>query len=120
MFKVLREIIYVVMIFCLLTSASSAGEAVRQIERASFKGDWPFTVSKGMIGCIPLPDSAYPAILFSHQSHKYPLNGVASARAKRYGWKPLEDVWRIKQVIGGVTVRVSVHDMIQYGLSICH
>ncbi len=91
------------------SSAGGAGSSIDVSESTWHDGQWPFTVSQGVLGCAQPP---FPgAVTFNVDGTLYGLNGTAQDG----GDAAPDPIW--KKVPGGL--RVDIGPMIDKGLSLC-
>jgi hypothetical protein len=82
------------------------------ISESTFDGDWPFTVSEGIVRCHP-----QGAITFEADGVIYAVNGMALNWAASEGWSDdTRSIWLDSNDPGP---KVSMSDVISYGQSLC-
>lgn len=107
----------------------------RNIGRADFGTDWPFTVESGTLECIQYEAKGVnPALLrgvvFQANGKKYAVNGTAQSRSTEYGYEPVTGIWAVdtgmtnSMVRVGVpydkaVVKVNIGPIIDLGLTLC-
>lgn len=89
------------------------------VSRATWPGEWPFTLPAGELECQRLPHmpDLEAVLLHGDDGATYAVNGIASSHAARYGWRTLRQVWREDPAIPGA--RVPVGDMVARGRALC-
>ncbi|MEM1308125.1 MAG: DUF2511 domain-containing protein [Cyanobacteria bacterium P01_H01_bin.153] len=81
------------------------------ISESTFDGDWPFTVSEGIVRCHPPT-----AITFEADGVIYSVNGTADGMAASEGWSDINPIWLDSNDPGP---KVNIGDVIDYGQSLC-
>lgn len=86
----------------------------KPVDRASFAGQWPFTVDKGVVGC-----ERGKAVKFVADRKTYAVNGTARSYSREAGfdWRDIREIWRDDPSNPGA--KVPAGDMIAAGLALC-
>ncbi|CAI2719135.1 DUF2511 domain-containing protein [Nitrospina watsonii] len=91
------------------------------ISKATFQGDWPFTLKSGKVRC---DEGRY--LVFESGGTTYALNGVAASRefqimGKGKMYEPLEKIWRPdpNPDFAKAGLKVNVGDVIQHAQKFC-
>lgn len=86
------------------------------ITQTELGDQWPFTVSQGILECIP------PGIVIFHVNNKiYAVNGLASSR----GYAKIDEIWREDPTKpgkwqAGLITKVDLTNIIKKGLDLCN
>ena len=99
------------LILLAMGNSAFAGEEV--IDASSFKGDWPFVASKGVLKCVFASGGKGKIVTFKTTAGEYAVNGTANS----HGFAELDPMWLDNEEIPGA--KISVSDVIEYGLSLC-
>ena len=69
-------------------------------------GAWPLSIDRGLLICTPIRPGNWPALYISDvDGRMWPLNGIASSHADRFGAEPSIDlVWLDNPEIPGTKV----------------
>ena len=131
----MRKLFIPILLILMTVAVCYAVEDERHITQGDYGEEWPLTVSKVTLFC------KHSMVWVETGDHVYPINGMAMSRLKRerpgLSVRDLEEIWRIdpgweefekalkrhdpSYEIGSQSPqRVSVHDLIQVGLSMCN
>lgn len=103
----------IILAFALFFMAACGPESARQIDQASFEGQWPFSVPAGTLTC----DRG--SVVFTHEGTHYAVNKVAGG----LGYADTKAIWSVDPkwpLIPGTTTRlVDIGDVLELGLTLC-
>ena len=102
----------IMLIFVLYSATALTGAA--NISEADSGGDWPFTVSSGVLSCTPR--GKLHIVTFSANGNTYAVNGTAKTHAKSLGLRDSDEIW--KRDPKYPQMRVS-SDIVKKGISLC-
>jgi hypothetical protein len=89
--------------------SGSKGKSIEVTKSTWHDGEWPFTVSRGILGCSRPP---FPGeVTFNVEGTVYGLNGTALDQ----GLPEVNPVWRF----AGSGLKVDIGEMIERGLKLC-
>ena len=110
------NIMAMAMLAMLSTGQASAAQPATDatVSRADFKGQWPFTVDAGRVGC-----ERGQFVKFVVGKVTYSLNGSARTYSQKmgFGWHDVREIWRVDPPNPGA--KISVSDMIAKGQALC-
>jgi hypothetical protein len=90
--------------------ASASDQA--SINRATFEGQWPFTVDSGVVRCTQVE-----SVIFIHDRKSYALNGLARSDGI---YKDVREIWADNPAEGAQAgQKIDLSPVIRLGLSLC-
>ena len=99
-----------------LLSAGCGGAGGHAAPRSKDYGDfWPFTVRSGTLNC-----DGPGWVTLETGGETYALNGLASGRAAREGWRDLNEIWANDADVAGFGIKKSMGPLIDDGLALCN
>jgi hypothetical protein len=105
-------------LFCLaiagLFSAGTYAAGPQLISADDYGDAWPFAVEEMHLSCL---GGNAVVVADAETGVMYPLNGIASGKARSLALEPLDKVWRDNPAIPGT--KVSVGPLIEQGLQLC-
>ncbi|MFI8482986.1 DUF2511 domain-containing protein [Pseudomonas sp. NPDC078700] len=97
-----------------LIASAMAVAGMQLISAENYGKEWPFTVEEMHLMCLP----GNAVVVSDPESGvMYPLNGIASSKARQLALEPLAEVWRDNPENPGA--KVSVSRFIDEGLKLC-
>lgn len=116
---------YILLLLAIGIASCSSKQSFKEISKSEFGDQWPFTVEKGILECIPqkkvdgLPENSMNAIIFTVGATQYAVNGAATAKAGENGYQEIIEIMRDDESIGG-GAKMSIQPIIDEGLKICN
>lgn len=97
-----------------VSAAVLAAPKIELLDAEEFGTAWPFIAEEMHLLCMP-----GNAVVVSDPETgvMYPVNGIASGKARQLALEPLEKVWRDNPELPGT--KVSVGPVIERGLKLC-
>ncbi len=86
------------------------------ISERDYGDKWPLLVSKGKLNCEGA-GSNHGAVTFKAAGETYAVNGIALSRAKKRGWKKIDEIWKDNPDVPGL--KMDLTPIIEKGLSLC-
>lgn len=89
-----------------------------KVSKEQFGPSWPLIVDNGTLECrrVTGRDEAR-AVIFTHSTGTYALNGTARTLAARNGWFPVDSIWKNNPAIPGT--KLSLGALIEPALKFC-
>ena len=84
-----------------------------EVNRASFEGTWPLTVSSGRLNCEG--SDGFGPVTFAARGITYTVNGTA--KSQKPDLPEIEEIWKSDPDIPGAKINIS--DLIDAGLKLC-
>jgi len=97
---------------CSSATTATSDRKTATISRATFQGDWPFTVPTGTLGCEPA-GSPLGAVTFATGGKVYAVNGIALDGH----YADMAPIWRRDP--SGVFPKVNIGAVLEAGLRLC-
>ena len=83
----------------------------KNITKAEYGKDWPFTVDRGILKCVD------GSVVFVANGKTYGVNGVS----KSHGYADLEEIWAIDSSLtdANTTIRIGIGPILEAGVKLC-
>lgn len=98
--------------------SGTKGKSVEVTQATWHSGKWPFSVSRGILGCHMPP---FPgAVTFNVDGTTYAVNGDAENQAAEEHYEDINPIWlKEPSRVGGEDLRADIGGMIDLGLKLC-
>ena len=100
-------------VLVLSTLPVHAGTA--NITESEYGEKWPLTIVEGILSCAPV--GSLGIVTFTANGKTYAVNGTARSRAKKNGWREIDEIWKANPSIPGT--KINMGPILDRGLSLC-